>query len=230
MGLISDMRLILGVAMEAEDITKDATSGAEDLTGGGSNKPDKSDSNDISLNTDNVLADDNDPPKDNNTNGDNNDGDPADEPSNDNPDDMDENMDGQTDEDGDGDNLPEAPSDDNNADDAMASKNDPFEASRKLKLWDDFKHFYTTLDDSIKLISKHVPTVSNADTIKTLSSIKENMIKAKEMIYKILTDDLSKASYPDLQKKYIGLNHIYDICINQLKKYFDEINKEKDTK
>lgn len=200
-------------AMEAEDITGAAQSASSDITG-------EKDPNEIDLNTDDILG-----TKENNPNAQN------DQEMNDaNTDDM--NMDDMGSEessedtgDGGGDDLAD-PEENKDADDVMKEQEDPFSENQKYKLWREFKSLYETLADSIDLIGQYVPNVSDAATIKTMDNIKENLINAKDLIYQTLTIEYKSMSYPDMQKRYVGIQHIYDLCTKELEIYFDKYHKK----
>lgn len=119
--------------------------------------------------------------------------------------------------------LPDEPNDTpQTPEDVMNDKDDPFSASRKKKLWKNFKAFYESLGDSAKLIAQYVPNTSDSNTIRALDNIRDNLSEARDMVYDILTKEYPAMSYPELQKKYIGLNHIYDLCTKELETYFDK--------
>lgn len=223
MGVISNIYSLLddySPAMEADDITGDAISSAQNVTGNDDND------GEIDLNTDDILGTSDTNPDKNNDNTDADD-ENTDETSSDSNDDM--NMDDNPDEnseDDSGEDLGDDSSLDSDTEEKMDQQEDPFSASRKKKLWGEFKAFYKVLEDSIKLITQYVPNISDAPTIKTMDNIKENLVSAKDIIYNILTIEYRSLSYPEMQKKYIGIHHIYDICTKELEKYFDKYRKE----
>lgn len=205
---------VLAIAQEAEDITGQVKAEAAKATGNNADK----EKGDIDLNTDDILG----TKTPDNENGETDTNDSTD----DNPGDDSSDPNGEGD-DPSGDNESDDLSSDEQMNDKMEEMNDPFEASRKKKLWDSFKTFHKSLSDAITLITKYVPNVSDAPTIKALDNIKENLTSGKETVYRILTDEYRTMSYPEMQKKYIGLNHIYDICTNELETYFDKMKKDK---
>lgn len=202
---------VLSIAQEAEDITGQVKEEAANATGNNGDK----EKGEIDLNTDDILGTKT-PEGDN----DGSEEDPDNNPGDDN-----------SDPNGDGDELSGDANGDSSSDEQMNDKmeemSDPFEASRKKKLWLLFKAFHKTLSDSIMLITKYVPNVSDAPTIKALDNIKENLTTGKDTVYRILTDEYRNMTYPEMQKKYVGLNHIYDICTNELETYFDKMKKDK---
>lgn len=219
MGVIFDFLNELDIAMEADDITKDAidntnATGASDENNG-----------DIDLNTDDILGI-NDNGGENDSNG------TADDSGDVNPDEQ----------------NGEAPTDDSDTpteEDADASGNgdsdgldlgetkgdeDPFSIDRKKKLRNQFIHFFDILDDSIKLVTSHVPNVTDVDTIRALNNVTENLTQCKTQVYDILTDSFQKSEYHELLKKYVALNRIYDLSIKIMERYFEKYRPDNDVK
>lgn len=201
----------LSIAQEAEDITSQVEEDVASATG-----MKKQVGSDIDLNTDDILG-----TKSGNKNTENIE--TTDEDVN--------NVPGDTNADATGGNLEEEPKeepDDNlDMDQKMTEMSDPFEAAQKKKLWRQFKALHETFRDSIDLITKYVPNISDAPTIKAMDSIKENLVTGKDLIYRILTEEYEQLTYPEMQKRYIGLNNIYDILTQELDEYF--ANRKKDT-
>lgn len=200
-----------GIAMEAEDITKEAEAETNDVVGS-DGEGEKTDG-EIDLNTDDILGTAN----------------TDDDPTNDtNSDDNNESESGsdETDEEN---NEDEETEGSNTESEDIPEQNEPeneFASDRKAKLRKQFLYFYDLLSDSYKLISEFMPNVTEESTIQTLSSINKNMLQCKEEIYNILTDEFVDTEYHELLKKYISLNHIYDLCINTLDKFFASIKKD----
>lgn len=195
---------ILSIAQEAEDITSQVADDVASATG-----MKKQVGSDIDLNVDDIFGTKS--TKKNTEDGETEDTDV-------------DNVPGDTNADASGGNLEEEPkeeSDDNmDMDQKMTEMSDPFEAAQKKKLWKQFKSLHETFRDSIDLITKYVPNISDAPTIKAMDSIKENLVTGKDLIYRILTDEYEKLKYPEMQKRYIGLNNVYDILTQELDEYF----------
>lgn len=197
---------VLSIAQEAEDITSQAESDTAEATGSK-----KETGSDIDLNTNDILGTKTPDNQKGNT----------DESS------EDDDSPGVDDSDTDG-NITDDSSDektdindDQQMNDKMNEMSDPFEASQKKKLWKQFKALHETFRNSVDLITKYVPNVSDAPTIKAMDSIKENLVTGKDLIYRILTEEHNQLSYPEMQKRYIGLNNIYDILTEELEEYFN---------
>ena len=207
MSFLTDM--LYGPAMEADDITGDATDAASGVTGGDGSGDDNS--GDIDLNTDDILGT-SDP--DNNTDEDNN-------PTDDSGDGTDpDNPDGGGDvPEGEGDLPEDLPSGEEKLEE---SGDDEFNRTRKYKLWKNFRALYSILEDAVDLVSKYIPGISDAKTILVMDNVKESLMDAKKECYSIMTTQYQSTSYPQLQKKYIAINHVYDLETRELEKYFDE--------
>lgn len=221
MGIISELYNILqddfDIATEAEDITKNATAGAEKVMGSDAKKT----NSDISLDTDHILTTDT--GTDTNTGGDE-----TNEKTDDKtPEEGDDSSMGNSDgEDGMGEETPE--SDDGESETDMEnsqednSDEDPFKVTRKQKLWKNFNKFYTMLSDTVELVSTYVPNASDDETITMLTNVKDNLTDAKNAVYEILTRDFKSMEYEELLKQYIGLNHVHDLCTEEVKTYFEK--------
>lgn len=209
MGFMNDLYQLMREstpAMEADDITEDVSNTTSNLAG----DKKKDNSGEISTNTNDILGikedtddetSDTDEPKENEA-----------DLSKDNEEEMEETPS----EDGEDENLPT----EDETNDAMKEKESPFEASRKKKIWENFRSFHNTLNDSIDLISKYVPNTSDSQTIKTLGDIRENLMEAKQMVFRTITEDYKSMSYPELENRYTGLNQIYDLISKELETYF----------
>ena len=202
------------VATEAEDITGDVIDQGQQLANDSGVDGSDGNNGEISTDVDDLLGTKN--PENDNT-GDDNSGDDGGE--------------------GDGSDLPDEPPEENsegNDNEDMLSgesseednKNNEFEQSRKIKIWKELREFYDTLSDSLDLISKYMPDLSDSATIKSMGNIKENLSEAKSLVMRTLVDDYKSLSYPKLQQRQVGLNHIYELCIKELEVYFDKYRQQ----
>jgi hypothetical protein len=217
MGFLHDLYMLMEEstpAMEAEDITGQVNNDTKDLLGDSNDQGDQNDG-DISMDTNDILG----------TKGDSNGGKQENEDdTQENPDDENTEQGDQmdTDDNPDPNSTPDEPPADDPVENEMNEKEDPFSISRKKKLWKNYKALYETFDDAVDLISKYVPNISDADTIKTLDNIRDNLMESKDLAYQTLTTDYQTMSYPEMQKRYIGLNNIFDLCTRELQTYFDK--------
>lgn len=217
MGWIDDLYKLIDdetPAMEAsDDITGEVNAQSEKVLGRNNDVGDDN-NGEIDLNTNDILGTKGDAPNTENTD------DTSEDPSI-SSDNEDENSNDQQST-----NIPDEPSDPQTPEDIMNDKDDPFSSSRKKKLWKNFKTFYESLGDSAKLIAQYVPNTSDANTIRALDNIRDNLAEARDMVYDILTKEYPTMSYPELQKRYIALNHIYDLCTQELETYFEKYHNK----
>lgn len=217
MGPMNSMLSYLGygIAMEADDITKEAESETDNVVG--NDGEGENNNGEIDLNTDDILGTantDDDPTNDTSSSTDN-------ESEEDDSSEQGDNNEG-------GESEGEDPSSDGNTDDIpeQAESENEFATDRKAKLRKQYLYFYDLLSDSCKLVSEFMPNVTDENTIQTLSSINKNLIQCKEEIYTIMTDEFVDTEYHELLKKYISLNHIYDLCTTTLEKFFASVKKD----
>lgn len=215
-------------AMEADDITGDVTNQAATGAGGDADDPDGDNIDnrgEISMNTDDLLGTQN-----TNTGNDNGNDQTQKDPTQ--TDDMNNGMDENAPtDDMNGEENPEGEMDDMNGDtpeeDGENQDNDDeFSKTRKAKLKSHFLHLYEVIDNAIELVSAHLPTISDDETIHTLSNITSNLTDSKNIIYTVLTEEFQKSEYHTLLKKYIGLNRIYDLQVKTLEKYYEYYDKK----
>lgn len=213
MGLIFDILNVLNsddmdIVTEAEDITNEVKNETTNLSSDDSDGDKIDNSGDLSLNTDNLLAD---------STSESNDDQKLEESDNNWKDDFD----GSDDDDSQNSLENQNSNEDNTTDD------ESFSSSRKTKLKKQFLCLFNVLDNNINLISTYVPNVTNDETIKTLTSIKENLTQCKEMIYDITTHDFKELEYHELLKKYVSLNRVYELSTKILETYFKKYNETK---
>ena len=222
MGIIYDLLSQMDeydIATEADDITGEARQGAAKTMGGQSVDPAGDQNNgDISLNTDDIFADNNenqneDTPQEKKEPDQNDDGTQSEE---NNPDDMNSMANNEQ-------NAPETPEDDQPEN---IIQEDSSESVRKRKLQKQLLHFYEVLSGDIKLVSEYVPKVTDSETIQALGSINKNLTQCRSYIYQLITEDLTTQSYAVLMKKYVAINQVYGLTIRSLDQYFQ--NKHED--
>ena len=214
--------LIPDIAMEADDITKQVNK-----IMGGNNAPAETqteDQRDEDLTkTDNIFNDIN---KDDPNN------DPVDTPQNDNNDTQDPNTDDSVNDQGDN---PDDNSDDQNmdqdpmADDLSADPNegdsgmspeDTSVFSDKNTLKENMIYFFNIMRYTISSLEAGLGTTENQETIRVVNSVIHNLYNCKDILYKILTEEMEKSPYETLVTKYITLKRIYDISCDMLEEHF----------
>ena len=214
--------LIPDIAMEADDITKQVNK-----IMGGNNAPAETqteDQRDEDLTkTDNIFNDIN---KDDPNN------DPVDAPQNDNNDTRDPNTDDSVNDQGDN---PDDNSDDQNIDqDSMADdlSADPNEGdsgmspedtsvfSDKNTLKENMIYFFNIIRYTISSLEAGLGTTEDQETIRVVNSVIHNLYNCKDILYKIITEEMEKSPYETLVTKYVTLKRIYDISCDMLEEHF----------
>ena len=208
--------------MEADDITKQVNK-----IMGGNNAPAETkteDQRDEDLTkTDNIFNDIN---KDDPNN------DPVDTPQNDNNDTQDPNTDDSVNDQGDN---PDDNSDDQNMDqDPMADdlSADPNEGdsgmspedtsifSDKNTLKENMIYFFNIIRYTISSLEAGLGTTEDQETIRVVNSVIHNLYNCKDILYKIITEEMEKSPYETLVTKYVTLKRIYDISCDMLEEHF----------
>ena len=75
--------------------------------------------------------------------------------------------------------------------------------------------------------------MNNIDTLETtqiVNSVMNHMRNIKDVLYKTLTQNITKLSYDELLQKYITLKRVYDICNEMVQRYFKLHDKDKKNK
>ena len=225
------------IALEAEDITKDVDKEMKKAIG----KPSvssaiKEDEDDDIGKTDDLLGtksssknkkDDNTkPPKDAPSKVTDTDTEPTDDLGDiDNVDDMDEdNIDAGDDNTDDLDTDPLASPDENqdqNPDENNDDKSE--ELNNKIRLRENMILFYNILSSNIKLLSEYVPDNNIEENTNALSTVSNNLVECKTILFNIITEELENKTYVELLRKYIALNRVYDLNIRILDTYFSDL-------
>lgn len=214
--------LIPDIAMEADDITKQVNK-----IMGGNNAPAETqteDQRDEDLTkTDNIFNDIN---KDDPNN------DPVDTPQNDNNDTQDSNTDDSVNDQGDN---PDDNSDDQDmdqdpmADDLSADPNegdsgmspeDTSVFSDKNTLKENMIYFFNIIRYTISSLEAGLGTTEDQETIRVVNSVIHNLYNCKDILYKIITEEMEKSPYETLVTKYVTLKRIYDISCDMLEEHF----------
>ena len=214
--------LIPDIAMEADDITKQVNK-----IMGGNNAPAEAQTedqrNEDLTKTDNIFNDIN---KDDPNN------DPVDTPQNDNNDTQDSNTDDSVNDQGDN---PDDNSDDQNmdqdpmADDLSADPNegdsgmspeDTSVFSDKNTLKENMIYFFNIMRYTISSLEAGLGTTENQETIRVVNSVIHNLYNCKDILYKIITEEMEKSPYETLVTKYVTLKRIYDISCDMLEEHF----------
>lgn len=116
----------------------------------------------------------------------------------------------------------------NSADNAAPEENNQnsllFTDKNKIKKY--LVQLYKIISGNISVITDVITTIDNHETISVVNNVLDNLRNCKEIIYTILTEDLTKLSYDELLQKYITLKRVYSISVEMLEKHFS-INEKK---
>ena len=219
--------LIPDVALEADDITKQVNQIMGGKNAPAETKTDDQRDEDLTQ-TDNLFNDVN---KDDPNN------DPVDTPqNNDNNDTQDNTTDDANNDRGDNTDDPNNPDDgtddqnmdqDPNADDQTDLGDDPGMSeedksifSDKNTLKENMIYFFNIIRYTITSLEDGLGSTEDQETIRVMNSVIHNLYNSKDILYKILTEEMESTPYETLVAKYITLKRIYDISCDMLEEHF----------
>ena len=208
--------LIPEVAMEADDITKQVNQ-----IMGGKDAPAETKTNDQReedlSKTDNLFDNINKGDPDNN---------PVDTPQNDNTTDTQDNSENSSnsedktnDQPMDEDPLIDDPNDPLNEDKGMSEENKSI-FSDKNTLKENMIYFFNIMRYTITSLEYGLGTTEDQETIRVINSVIHNLYNSKDILYKIITEEIESSPYETLVTKYITLKRIYDISCDMLEEHF----------
>ena len=208
--------LIPEVAMEADDITKQVNQ-----IMGGKDAPAETKTNDQReedlSKTDNLFDNINKGDPDNN---------PVDTPQNDNTTDTQDNSENSSnsedktnDQSMDEDPLIDDPNDPLNEDKGMSEENKSI-FSDKNTLKENMIYFFNIMRYTITSLEYGLGTTEDQETIRVINSVIHNLYNSKDILYKIITEEIESSPYETLVTKYITLKRIYDISCDMLEEHF----------
>ena len=219
--------LIPDVALEADDITKQVNQIMGGKNAPAETKTDDQRDEDLTQ-TDNLFNDvnkddpnndpvdtpqnnDNNDTQDNTTGDGNNDqGDNTDDPNN--PDDGTDNQ-----------NMDQDPNTDDQTDlgdDPGMSEEDKSIFSDKNTLKENMIYFFNIIRYTITSLEDGLGSTEDQETIRVVNSVIHNLYNSKDILYKILTEEMESTPYETLVAKYITLKRIYDISCDMLEEHF----------
>jgi hypothetical protein len=160
--------------------------------------------------------------------------------SDDNPDenDTDDNLDNEddnTDDNTDNEDENDEGSDDNedNPDDETAGEEDApqddIEKHSMAKVKKNMFLLYTIMKNNLEALSDHEPPIKE-DAVEVFTCVKENLRQAKDLIHNIIVDDINNYTYEELLKNYEAIKMVYDICLEILESYFNDILSDNEDK
>jgi hypothetical protein len=97
------------------------------------------------------------------------------------------------------------------------------ELNNKIRLRENMILFYNILSSNIKLLSEYVPGNNIEANKNTLSTVSNNLVECKTILFNIITEELENKTYVELLRKYIALNRVYDLNIRILDTYFSDL-------
>lgn len=219
--------LIPDVALEADDITKQVNQIMGGKNAPAETKTDDQRDEDLTQ-TDNLFNDvnkddpnndpvdtpqnkDNNNTQDNTTDDVNNDqGDNTDDPNN-------------TDDGTDDQNMGQDPNADDQTDlgdDPGMSEEDKSIFSDKNTLKENMIYFFNIIRYTITSLEDGLGSTEDQETIRVVNSVIHNLYNSKDILYKILTEEMESTPYETLVAKYITLKRIYDISCDMLEEHF----------
>lgn len=216
---ILEALLITDIALEADDITKQVN----DIMGG-SKAPAEEESGDQReedlTKTDNLFDDINKDSPDEN---------PIDSPQknkDDAPDDASD--DSNTDEDetdaADSDNPDDI---DNDGTETEINEEDKSVFSDKNTLKENMIYFFNIIRSTITSLEESLRSVDDQETVRVINSVIQNLYNCKDILYKILTEQMESTPYEILTTKYITIKRIYDISCDMLEEHYKNNPKSK---
>lgn len=212
-------------AMEAEDITDEAKSGAAQAAGAPKSDRPKEDlgkTDDIfGLKDNNKDAGNEADPGEDATPEDDTTDDPTDDATDtdDNNDVNDDSLDDNTDED-----TTTEPDDDIDETPPEEDSIIPNETQQKKKLMNNMILLYNIICNNIKLLADYTTQVAVAsEESKVLYHITENLTDCKDILFRVISTNFASNDYITLMKTYVGINRVYDLCAEMLNKHFDNL-------
>ena len=223
--IFSDLSFLLipDVALEADDITKQVNQIMGGKKAPAEVKSDNQRDEDLTK-TDNLFdnINKNDPdndPVDTPQNDDNNDtqDDTASDANNDQSDNADDpnNPDNGTDDQ----NMDQDPNADLGDDPSMPEE-DKSIFSDKNTLKENMIYFFNIIKYTITSLEDGLGSTEDQETVRVINSVIHNLYNSKDILYKILTEEMESSSYETLVTKYITLKRIYDISCDMLEEHF----------
>ena len=223
--IFSDLSFLLipDVALEADDITKQVNQIMGGKKAPAEVKSDNQRDEDLTK-TDNLFD---------NINKNDPDNDPVDTPQNDDNNDTqdDTTSDANNDQSDNADdpNNPDDGTDDQNmdqdpnadlGDDPSMPEEDKSIFSDKNTLKENMIYFFNIIKYTITSLEDGLGSTEDQETIRVVNSVIHNLYNSKDILYKILTEEMESTPYETLVAKYITLKRIYDISCDMLEEHF----------
>ena len=223
--IFSDLSFLLipDVALEADDITKQVNQIMGGKKAPAEVKSDNQRDEDLTK-TDNLFD---------NINKNDPDNDPVDTPQNDDnndtQDDTTSDVNNDQSDNADDPNNPDDGTDDQNmdqdpnadlGDDPSMPEEDKSIFSDKNTLKENMIYFFNIIKYTITSLEDGLGSTEDQETVRVINSVIHNLYNSKDILYKILTEEMESSSYETLVTKYITLKRIYDISCDMLEEHF----------
>ena len=112
--------------------------------------------------------------------------------------------------------------------DAEQTRDDPLKSIETKRAYKNkFVYLYNVITDSLNAMESFTPEYTSP-LAQDYYTIRSNLTKLKQIIYKICVERISKMTVDEVLRKYSTANHIFDISSNQLKEFFNKYAKERD--
>lgn len=122
-------------------------------------------------------------------------------------------------------NLSEDPNG-NNEDGSTGGQNEEdLLFAKKNRIRDNLIQLYTIISSDIEILVNSISTINDRSTIEVVNNVLGHLRNSKSFLYKTLTQNLTQLEYDELLQRYVTVRRVYDICIQMLRKYFDENSK-----
>ena len=223
--IFSDLSFLLipDVALEADDITKQVNQIMGGKKAPAEVKSDNQRDEDLTK-TDNLFD---------NINKNDPDNDPVDTPQNDDnndtQDDTTSDVNNDQSDNADDPNNPDDGTDDQNmdqdpnadlGDDPSMPEEDKSIFSDKNTLKENMIYFFNIIKYTITSLEDGLGSTEDQETVRVINSVIHNLYNSKDILYKIITEEIESSPYETLVTKYITLKRIYDISCDMLEEHF----------
>ncbi len=98
--------------------------------------------------------------------------------------------------------------------------------SDKNTLKENIIYFLNTLRSDLDELTNSLGNLNDLDSIQVVNSVMTSLRNCKDILHKVLTDEMESSSYEELMRKYITIKRIYDISIEMLDKHFSNAQKK----
>ena len=94
--------------------------------------------------------------------------------------------------------------------------------AKKNRIRDNLIQLYTIISGDIEVLVNSITNINDRTTIQVVNNVLGHLRNSKKFLYTTLTQNLTELEYDELLQRYVTIRRVYDICIEMLKRYFDE--------